>query len=385
MTSYTTLEVENFKGIRKMKLEGLGMVNVFVGGNNVGKTSVLQALNIHFNNSQNRHNEVVENLKGHFYDGVLTHLIDELNPVNNFYKTLTDNVKIQIETDLDCSFISARFDSSSASPSIEIEPSIELSYSQKGVLCNTHRTPSIITILVDSLEEIKTRKVSNILEVYRNFNKQSHYIGSKADVTKFSEHLFQTYIENKQKNKVITLLQKSIQPNLIDIVYAPASKLLCELSDYPKMIPLDVMGDGFVKLLGLACLIGIPKNIFLVDELENGFHYSVQEDMWRMILTAAKEDGTQFFFTTHSYEVLESLNAMTQKITAEWEQEKAEGYQDGKLLVGENKTPMEPVCVFELEKSTDDVVTYKRFAGKSLNGAIKRHMELRGKGANAHG
>jgi AAA15 family ATPase/GTPase len=38
--------VENFKGIREMKLEGLGMVNVFVGGNNVGKTSVLQAIHL---------------------------------------------------------------------------------------------------------------------------------------------------------------------------------------------------------------------------------------------------------------------------------------------------------------------------------------------------
>jgi AAA15 family ATPase/GTPase len=39
MTSYTTLEVQNFKGIREMTLDGLGMVNV-------GKTSVLQAIAI---------------------------------------------------------------------------------------------------------------------------------------------------------------------------------------------------------------------------------------------------------------------------------------------------------------------------------------------------
>ena len=98
------------------------------------------------------------------------------------------------------------------------------------------------------------------------------------------------------------------------------------------------MGEGFVKLLGLLVAMHFSKGkVLLIDEIENGFHWSVQKDMWRMILTAAKDDGTQFFFTTHSKEVYQTLAQITKEITAEWEKEKAENYKDGKLLVGEEK------------------------------------------------
>ena len=39
-----SLNIAEYRGIRSLKLEGFGRVNLFVGGNNAGKTSVLEAL-----------------------------------------------------------------------------------------------------------------------------------------------------------------------------------------------------------------------------------------------------------------------------------------------------------------------------------------------------
>lgn len=44
--SFTQIEINGFRGLRSLNLEGLGRINVLVGNNNSGKTSVLEALSI---------------------------------------------------------------------------------------------------------------------------------------------------------------------------------------------------------------------------------------------------------------------------------------------------------------------------------------------------
>src|SRR6185436_8812988 len=43
---FETLTVGSFRGLRETKLEGLGRVNLLVGGSNSGKTSVLEAISL---------------------------------------------------------------------------------------------------------------------------------------------------------------------------------------------------------------------------------------------------------------------------------------------------------------------------------------------------
>ena len=41
---YQTLEIENFRGIKKLEVKDLNSINIFVGKNNSGKSSILEAL-----------------------------------------------------------------------------------------------------------------------------------------------------------------------------------------------------------------------------------------------------------------------------------------------------------------------------------------------------
>lgn len=41
-----TLQIEQFRALRKLRIEGLGRVNMITGKNNTGKSSVLEALRI---------------------------------------------------------------------------------------------------------------------------------------------------------------------------------------------------------------------------------------------------------------------------------------------------------------------------------------------------
>ena len=47
MRNLERLEIDRFRGLRGLKLENLGLINLLVGINNSGKTSVLEALEIY--------------------------------------------------------------------------------------------------------------------------------------------------------------------------------------------------------------------------------------------------------------------------------------------------------------------------------------------------
>ena len=54
-------------------------------------------------------------------------------------------------------------------------------------------------------------------------------------------------------------------------------------------------------MFGVALALANSRGGFLtIDEAENGIHYSLQSDFWRMALQAASEHDVQVLATTHS-------------------------------------------------------------------------------------
>lgn len=75
-------------------------------------------------------------------------------------------------------------------------------------------------------------------------------------------------------------------------------------------VPLRTMGDGMNRLLGIALALATARDgILLVDEIENGIHYSVQADVWQMILNTAAFLNVQVFATTHSWDCIRAFAA----------------------------------------------------------------------------
>lgn len=73
-------------------------------------------------------------------------------------------------------------------------------------------------------------------------------------------------------------------------------------------IPLNSMGDGMLRVLQLALTIFPAKGgILLIDEFENGLHWTVQEKIWRLIFQLATELNIQVFATSHSNDALKGF------------------------------------------------------------------------------
>ena len=68
---------------------------------------------------------------------------------------------------------------------------------------------------------------------------------------------------------------------------------------YP--VPLRSLGDGATRMFGTSlALANCRDGILLIDEAENGIHYTLQSEFWSMVMCAAKANNTQVVATTHS-------------------------------------------------------------------------------------
>ncbi len=83
-----------------------------------------------------------------------------------------------------------------------------------------------------------------------------------------------------------------------------------KLDDLDEPIPLRALGDGVNRLFGLAlALVHAKGGILLVDEIENGIHYSVQTNLWHLVFEMAARLDVQVFATTHSYDCIKAFEA----------------------------------------------------------------------------
>lgn len=73
-------------------------------------------------------------------------------------------------------------------------------------------------------------------------------------------------------------------------------------------VPLRSFGDGVNRLFAMILsLVNARGGLLLIDEFENGLHHSVQTDVWRAIFKLARKLDVQVFATTHSQDAVKAF------------------------------------------------------------------------------
>lgn len=57
-------------------------------------------------------------------------------------------------------------------------------------------------------------------------------------------------------------------------------------------------------------MVNCENGYLLIDEFENGLHYSVQEKLWEVIFYLAERLNIQVFATTHSLDCVDAFSAV---------------------------------------------------------------------------
>jgi AAA15 family ATPase/GTPase len=80
-----------------------------------------------------------------------------------------------------------------------------------------------------------------------------------------------------------------------------------------------MVSGGLDKLVSI--LIGIqtnPHGVILINEIENGIHYTKLQNLWSIIHRFANSNDTQIFASTHSWECLKAAQATIEHHSADF-------------------------------------------------------------------
>ena len=322
--------IEQFRGLQNLTLQNLGNVNIFVGGNNVGKTSVLEAIAIY-------------SLPLDLLNWVKIARDREINSLRYFsmlesLKWLFPQNSKSIDHDFDQSEILL-----SGQGSFVVKELRAIYQEIQGTIDHTQQynedTMSALQIGADI--EIKIVKnepreiITDNFQIWENqpiINKRTRnnpFIN--AEIIRPFSHFYQefslgllsmaTYQNFKQD--VITLLQ-IVHPEIIDlqILFPPtiqpnlANRYRPSIYIQHKKLgfaPLTAFGDGVRRLLFMALnLAQVKGGILLIDELETAIHTEALPQSFSWLIQWCEKMKVQLFATTHSLEVVDVLLDITQ-------------------------------------------------------------------------
>lgn len=105
---------------------------------------------------------------------------------------------------------------------------------------------------------------------------------------------------------------REIEPRLksLEVLVRNGQPVLHADVGSPDLLPLSLFGEGMLAAADFISAIYQTKGgVILIDELENGIHYSVLEKIWWQIKRASQRAETQVIVTTHSRECLQAAKA----------------------------------------------------------------------------
>lgn len=307
-----SLEINSFRAFEHLQIERLGRVNLVVGKNNVGKTSLLEAIQLYARSGSptliaellmSRDESRLSNLDAialNFPDLLLglkylffgrrelTNTLEtiQIGPVNIPDKTLTITV--------------GGFSSYNTIDDQGPRLSIQMG---KQPLVNFSLSSSTYPRL--PLTEIKGTTCILI---------QANGLSSRQ-IGELWDSIALTTLEQEVRNAL-----QIIAPGTegISVVGDPAPAQsrfpIVKIRNIDGPLPLRSLGDGLQRMFGIAlALVNARNGILLIDEIENGIHYSVQPDMWHLIFRVAHQLNIQVFATTHSWDCLEGFQQATRE------------------------------------------------------------------------
>ena len=119
--------------------------------------------------------------------------------------------------------------------------------------------------------------------------------------------LFGSVVLARKKRDLIDML-KQVEPRLISLdAVSPdgEQRIYAEIEGVAQALPLPELGHGFARLLYLFCtLLSTDAKLALIDEVESGVHYSALPTLLQGIKSVANQRKVQTIMTTHSWDCI---------------------------------------------------------------------------------
>lgn len=323
-----SLKIKNFRILEDVEIEKLGHVNLIVGKNNSGKSTVLEAVALLAGGfEKNNVYQVARNRDSSIFvetDKALKTRVAYQNFLSNNYDGsdfFIGNNNNFLETELVHYFEKRNSFGIRQRNFISKEDFDEYSNKNMEVFTGIHVNLNNLS----SPQLIKTDDDDNIIFLQSNkFSSLFNYefVSTNLNQLKDIEILWDGVVLSNIEETVLEGL-KLINPNIESIVFikddyyhrfSQNNNFDSRRVPYVKVqgndlkVPLYSMGEGVIRLLSIFVHLAFCSDgILLIDEFENGLHYSIQPKVWHMIFDLAESLNIQVFATTHSWDCIESF------------------------------------------------------------------------------
>ncbi|MCT4615105.1 MAG: ATP-binding protein [Marinifilaceae bacterium] len=321
-----------------LEIKELNRINLFAGENNIGKSSLLEAIYLLAN--QNDINALIEmyRRRGKFVDSL---------PVNWLVKEFID---FKLE---------AIFDGKKVTTETNITTEADLSIEKSDYLKTIKLVSSFNgdNPLLSKARLYKRKAMEHFYEEIRSICSVSY----STPFTMLDKELINEYheisIQRGSYDKIIKFINQYVDSKILNITKVGDStnqiRFLVNHTDFKAPIDLTQFGEGLQRIFYISLQIASAENgIMCIDEIENAIHHSLLIQFTKFIQILAEEYNVQLFITTHSGEC----------VTAFFE----------------NNYRNEQITGYRLYNNVDGI-RYKAAKGIALQNQIKNfNLDLRG-------
>lgn len=355
-----SVSFRNFRGFQHLELPDLAPITLLSGKNNAGKSTVLEGLFLLMDHSESMCFEKISSFRSlpviPDFDILWKPLFHQLNadePIQIF-------ARLQHDTEL------TYYREDAYSPQLQdfkgMTPDVMnrfISSAQSGYTLGFQLTQKELSYtetghFVAAPDGIALNINTSIPNNQKVAMPLTQMINSSIMTFYSPIELFGKLELDGRKNEILGILKK-MDPAISDITTITTNgqtQLYGNMGG--KLLPMRLAGDGMNRLLTIILsIMENPNSIILIDEIENGFHYSMFPMIWEAIAHTAQKSNCQVIATTHSYEcVCGAVEGM----------EKADMKDD--------------FCFFRLAQEKEERVAY-RYSKDLLQYALESDVEVR--------
>ncbi len=316
-----SIKIRNFKNLDGLNIPKLLRINLISGKNNVGKSSLLEAIGVYADDSELLY---VFEKRGELpkYSNIETteYLASNIDAVSSLFTNrntdTTQGNSIEICDSDDA--LSFRFvyyteqesdkDGNVVRKAVVIDPENDLAVDDAHMALEILRSGRSRVLLpldrrLDRIRFGRTKRtdITSVIRISPDFYDSS-----------FARQLWDNVILTEKEGYVIQAL-RIIEPNIESFAFIEESP---RIGRYPFVkvagvngrLPLRSMGDGINHILSIIlALVNCENGCLLIDEIDNGLHYAVQKQLWSVIFKLAVKLNVQIFATTHSSDCISSF------------------------------------------------------------------------------
>ncbi len=321
-----SLEIKGYRGIRELRIERLGRANLIVGKNSVGKTSILEAIRlylqpasldllVHILESRDEHLDETNNtIDSHPL--AVTNLFNRREAIRDTTRPIEIRTLVQENPPLVISCESVLL------PPTHLRGTIVYSELTSGPILIGRSTlrfelgKQICYLILDGESVGKRRRggVRIIKSITANEGEPWVSFVGQSGIDRFLiGQAWDRIVFTDLEKEIISALQ-IISPDVERIVLAGDESNstfrvpVAKLKGLPGPVTIRSLGDGVSRMFGLALQMVQARNgVLLIDEIENGIHYSVQADLWRFLFALGQRLNVQIIATSHSFDMIKAF------------------------------------------------------------------------------